>query len=178
MKAAAQALAARPDDPELLAWHGAAVLAWARVANLDIPSRIQSFQTATTAMDKAVAAAPDNPRVRMARGVILQIETPTMPRFANYPGLVENARSDFQRLFDLRKGELDRLGTHRLGELLQGLADLYSRQGKVEDAERYYRMIGSMLPNTEYAARAAQWLATKQPLPTAQTTCIGCHASP
>lgn len=100
-----------------------------------------------------------------------------MPRFANYPGLVENSREDYQRLFDSHKDGLDRLGAHRLGELLQGLGDLYSRQGKIDEAERYYRMLQSMLPATDYAQRAGEWMKTKQPLPTAQTTCIGCHES-
>jgi tetratricopeptide (TPR) repeat protein len=177
LDASAKRLEQSPVDAEVLAWHGAATLSWSRQGNLDIDfvTRIQLFQTATGEMDRAVAAEPDNPRLRLARGVVLQIETPGMPRFANHPGLVENARADYQRLFDLHKEGVDSLGTHRLGELLQGLGDLYSRQGKVDQAETYYGMIPSRLPDTEYAKRAAEWMTTKQPLPTARTTCIGCH---
>jgi Flp pilus assembly protein TadD len=128
-------------------------------------------------MDRAVSLEPGNPRVLMARGVVLQIETPYMPRFANHPGLVEHARADYQRLFDRHKDGLAQLGAHRLGELLQGLGDLNSRQGKTEEAERYYRMLQSMLPATEYSTRAAEWMQTKQPLQTERTTCVGCHES-
>ena len=177
LDASTKRLGESPDDAEVLAWHGAALLSWARLGNdgLDFTALVQNFQRATGEMNRAVDLEPDNPRVRMARGVLLQIETPGMPRFANHPGLVENARADLQRLFDLRKDRLDSLGTHPLGELLQGLADLNSRQDKVAEAESYYRMIASRLPNPEYAQRAAEWMKARQPLPTAQTTCLGCH---
>jgi mono/diheme cytochrome c family protein/tetratricopeptide (TPR) repeat protein len=180
LDAATSRLAESPDDPETLAWHGAALLSWARQGDtiVGFEAIVQNFQRATGQMNKAVSLQPDNPRVRMARGVLLQVETPGMPRFANHPGLVENAREDYQRLFDLRKDDLDSLGAHRLGELLQGLGDLYSRQGKADEAERFYRMMQVRLPGTEYAQRAGEWLQTKQPLPTPRTTCIGCHVTP
>jgi tetratricopeptide (TPR) repeat protein len=177
--ASTKRLAESPDDPEVLAWHGAAILSWSRQGALDADfgARVKMFQQATGEMDRAVMLAPDNARVRQARGVLLHIETPGMPRFANHPGLVERAREDYQRLFDLHKDSLQKLSEHRLGELLQGLGDLNSRQGKVEDAERYYRMIQTSLPGTEYAKRANVWMSSKQPLVTSLTTCIGCHES-
>jgi tetratricopeptide (TPR) repeat protein len=175
MDAAGKALADRPDDAEAMAWHGAALLLSARLEDVGFPTRLARYKQSTGEMNKAVSLEPDNLHVRMARGVALQIETPGMPRFANYPGLLENARADFQRMFDLQKDDLRRLSQHQLGELLQGLADLYSRQEKTADAERYYTMIVSMLPNTEYARRATRWMETKKPLPTPLTTCIGCH---
>ena len=173
----ARRLAESPGDAEAMAWHGAALLAMNRVGGdaVDFSTAVQTFQRATAEMDGAVKQAPDNPRVRMARGILLQIETPFMPRFANHPGLVDNARADYQALFDQKKGQLQTLGTHRLGELLQGLGDLYSRQEKPDQAESYYRMMQSMLPGTEYATRADEWMKTRQPLPTPRTTCIGCH---
>jgi hypothetical protein len=98
-----------------------------------------------------------------------------MPRLANVPGLIENARLDYQRMFELQQAQLENLSQHSLGELLQGLAELNSRQGKASDAEKYYGMIQSMLKGTDYAARAGEWMKTKQPLPQAQTNCISCH---
>jgi hypothetical protein len=178
LDASAKRLAEAPDDAEVLAWHGAAVLSLNRQGGIgDFGAAVKNFQLATGEMDRAVKQEPDNPRVRTARGVLLQIETPYMPRFANHPGLVENARADYQRLFDLRKDQLKSLGPHRLGEILQGLGDLYSRQDKPDQAETYYNIIQSMLPGTEYAARASEWMKTKKPLATERTTCIGCHES-
>jgi tetratricopeptide (TPR) repeat protein len=89
--------------------------------------------------------------------------------------MLEKARSDFQRIFDLQQNELDGLGTHPLGELLQNLGDAYSRQGKPDEAEKYYRLIEARLEKTEYARRATVWLRTRQPLPLAETMCVGCH---
>jgi mono/diheme cytochrome c family protein len=169
-------IAANPNHAQALAWHGAATLYYSSSnADLSALDRIGLFQRATKEMDSAVGIAPDDLRVRMARGVVLRILTPTMPRLANVPGLIENARGDYQRMFDLQQGQLDKLSQHSLGELLQGLAELNSRQGKTADAEKYYGMIQSMLKGTDYAARAAEWIKTKQPLPQAQTNCISCH---
>jgi len=178
MDACEKLLAENPSHAEALAWHGAATLAQSSVGlspDLDFQRRVELFKRGTGEMDRAVSLEPDNILVRTARGSILQLLTPGMPKFPNLPGLIDNARLDYQRLFDLQKDRLDRLGTHPLGELLQGLGDLYSRQGKSEEAGKYYGMIQSMLRNTEYAKRAAQWMETKQPLPTAQTMCVGCH---
>ena len=89
--------------------------------------------------------------------------------------MLEKARADYQRVFDLQQDRLDRIGAHPLGELLQGLGDIYSRQEKTDEAEKYYGMIQQMLKETEYARRAALWMQTKQPLQAEQTACVGCH---
>src|SRR5688572_3880203 len=171
-------LAANPNHAQALAWHGAATLYYSATnADLSTLDRIGLFQRATKEMDSAVGIAPDDVRVRMARGAVLRLLTPTMPRLGNVPGLIENARADHQRIFDLQQGQLGTLSSHALGELLQGLAELNSRQGKTADAEKYYGMIQSMLKGTDYAARAAEWMKTKQPLPQAQTDCVGCHVN-
>jgi hypothetical protein len=75
----------------------------------------------------------------------------------------------------MQQGALATLGSHPLGELLQGLGDIYSRQNRPQQAERYYGMILTMLEDTEYARRAARWMKTKQPLPAEETGCVGCH---
>ena len=169
-------LTASPNHAQALAWHGAATLYYGSTnPDLSALDRIGLFQQGTKEMDSAVGIAPDDVRVRMARGVVLRMLTPTMPRLANVPGLIENARVDYQRMFDLQQGQLDKLSQHSLGELLQGLAELNSRQGKTTDAEKYYGMIQSMLKGTDYASRAAEWMKTKQPLPQALTNCISCH---
>jgi mono/diheme cytochrome c family protein len=173
----AQIIAANPNHAEALAWHGAATLFKSSTENLSALERIGFFQRGTKEMDSAVGMAPDNISVRMARGTVLRILTPGMPRLGNVPGLIENARLDYQRMFDLQKDRLDSLGPHPLGELLQGLAELNSRQGKTEEAERYYGMIQTMLKGTEYATRASEWMQTRQPLPTPRTACVSCHVA-
>jgi hypothetical protein len=88
--------------------------------------------------------------------------------------LLEKARLDFQYTFDLQTDNLP-TGEHPLGELLQALGDIYSRQGKLDDAGKYYELLQGRLPSTEYGRRAAEWLKTRQPLPAAQSGCLGCH---
>jgi hypothetical protein len=77
-------------------------------------------------MDRAVGLEPDSIGVRIPRGAALRMATPFLPCFLDLEKLIENARDDYQRAFDLQKDRLDKLGTHPLGELLQGLGDLYS----------------------------------------------------
>lgn len=125
-------------------------------------------------MDRAVELAPDDIEVRVLRGVIFRpISQQMPPPFSER--MLDKARGDFQRIFDLQQNELDSLGTHPLGELLQNIGDAYSRQGKPEEAEKYYRLIETKLRHTEYARRATLWLQTRQPLPIAETMCVGCH---
>jgi tetratricopeptide (TPR) repeat protein len=125
-------------------------------------------------MNEAVQLAPSDGLVRVLRGILLQQVSRQMPPTMQAP-MLEKARTDFQFLYDVQAGILDELGTHRLGELLQALGDIHSRQGRTADAERYYTMIRQKLPGTEYDRRAGEWLRNKQPLPGERTTCIGCH---
>jgi hypothetical protein len=125
-------------------------------------------------LDEAVRLAPKDGLVRVLRGIMMQQATRQMPD----PGrtqMLENGRTDFQFLFDAQQAELASLGTHRLGELLQALGDINARLGRPADSERYYQMIKTMLPTTEYARRADEWLQTRQPLAAEKTQCIGCH---
>jgi hypothetical protein len=91
--------------------------------------------------------------------------------------MLERSRIDLQLAFDRQHeaGMLEKIGTHPLGELLQALGDVNSRLGRIADAEKYYALLQTKLPNTEYATRASAWLTTKQPLPVTESGCIGCH---
>jgi len=173
-------LAANPDHPQALAWHGLTLLATgapdSRAPSDEQNAAIARFRKGVAELDRAVGLAPDDIEVRVLRGVAfrpisLQIPAPFSER------MLEEARTDFQRIFDLEREQLNEIGTHPLGELLQALGDIYARQGKVEEAERYYRLIATKLAGTEYAVRAARWLETRQPLSPEQTGCVGCHVA-
>lgn len=175
MEACERVLAENPNFAEALVWHGIALLAESGQED-DPQKRLALLQKGMTEMDHAVSLEPDNIGVRIPRGATLRLVTPNLPPFLRPEELIENARSDYQRSYDLQKDHLDGLGTHPLGELLQGLGDLYSRQGKAEEAEKYYAIIQAKLKGTAYAERAGEWMQTKQPLPPAKTGCVGCHA--
>jgi tetratricopeptide (TPR) repeat protein len=174
----AKALDENPDHAQALVWHGAATLSefFMEAQKGNARTAMGTFQKATAEMDRAVSLAPDDLEVRIMRAVLYGPASREMPP-PLAGGLLEKTRSDLQHAFNLQQDNLHRLGTHPLGELLQGLADAYSRQGKKQDAEKYYQMIQTMLKDTEYARRAGEWMKTKEPLPEAQTACVGCHVS-
>ena len=177
-EASSNVLATNPDHAQALMWHGAATLGefFMEAQKGKAQSAMGSFQKGTAEMDRAVSLAPNDLEVRIMRAVLYAPASREMPPPFAEP-LLEKARADFQHTFDIQQAELAQLGTHPLGELLQGLGDAYSRQGKTGDAEKYYRMIQSMLKNTEYARRADEWMKTRQPLPAEKTACVGCHVA-
>ena len=169
-------LAENPNHPEALVWHGMGVL---MVAGQEFQKGKGQeanalLQKGIAETDRAVELAPDSIGVRIPRGAGLTQATRGM-REPMGSALLEKARTDFQHAYDVQQNRLEKMGTHPLGELLQNLGDIYSRQGKPAEAEKYYGRMQSMLKDTVYAKRAAQWMETRQPLPAAQTTCVGCH---
>jgi hypothetical protein len=168
-------LAANPQHPQAMVVHGIAVVFAAAHESAGEPGRAaEMFQRGITEVNAAVTLAPDDLFVRVLRGVLLQRASGNVPPPLRAQ-MLEDARSDFQRVFDMQQSGLDGLGTHRLGELLSALGDVYSRLDRTGEAERYYSAIVEKLPGTEYARRAADWMATRTPLPAERTTCIGCH---
>lgn len=176
LEASGKILTENPDHAQALLWRGVATLAgfFGEAQKGDAQAAMPAFGKAEADMDRAVSLAPDDLEIRVMRAVMYGPASRTMPQpFSER--LLEKTRADFQHTFDLQQEKLDELGTHPLGELLQGLGDAYSRQGKTLDAEKYYRMIQTRLTATEYARRADEWMKTRQPLPEAQTQCVGCH---
>ena len=177
MAATEQELAANPDNGAALVWHGlgVALLSQRQFQAGDAQVAMTMLQKGLAEMARAVELEPDNIGVRIPRGSALREISRSLPPPMAEP-LLEAARTDFQHTYDLQQDRLAQVGTpHPLGELLQGLGDIYSRQGKADAAATYYALIQQRLPGTEYAARAAEWTTTRQPLPPARTQCIGCH---
>ena len=178
MTACEKALAENPKHPHALVWHGIGLIVRAGRSPQQAPAFLQQ---ALAEMDEAVRVGdPGDLGVRIPRGSVTMAIARSMPESPARTDMLERGRTDFQTAFDQQSkaGQLDAIGTHPLGELLQGLGDVYSRLGKPDEARKYYRMLQAKLPDTEYARRAAQWIATSQPLPPAQTACIGCHTAP
>jgi tetratricopeptide (TPR) repeat protein len=170
-------LATNPNNGSALVWRGLgiAMLSQREAESGKLEAAMGMLQKGLGEMARAVELEPDNIGVRIPRGSALREISRAMPPGMAEP-LLEAARTDFQHTFDLQQNRLGEVGTpHPLGELLQGLGDIYSRQGKPDEAAKYYTLIQERLPNTEYSARAAEWAATRQPLAQARTQCIGCH---
>ena len=169
------ALETEPKNAQAMVVHGfGTVLAAVPELQKGNTAAFPAMQRGFAELDEAVGLAPTDGLVRVLRGIMMQQATRQMPEPARTQ-MLENGRTDFQFLFDVQQTELATLGTHRLGELLQALGDINARLGRTADSERYYQMIKTMLPTTEYGRRADEWLQTRQPLSAEKTQCIGCH---
>ena len=178
LDASAAALVRNPRDADAMVEHG--MLTFFTAGNALGKGDMSAFPTLQAGMeelDGAVTIAPDNPRIRVFRGIAYHQGSRGMPEAMGKP-LLEKAGADFQMAYDAQAAVLDQLGEHRLGELLQIKGDIESRLGRTAEAEKTYGMIKAKLPNSDYAARADDWLKTRNPLPANQTTCIGCHVTP
>jgi len=174
MAACERTLAEHPKHPQAMVWHGIGTLFLASRNAQQAPALMQK---AIAEMNDAASLDPDDLAVRIPRGSVFIGMTRQLPDSPFRQDLLERGRQDFQYAFDAQTKArvIDSIGRHPLGELLQGLGDVYSRQGKPDEAQKYYGMIQVKLPDTEYAKRATRWLETRQPLPAAETACIGCH---
>jgi tetratricopeptide (TPR) repeat protein len=168
MEACEKALAVQPDHPAALVYHGIGLL-------IESQTQPELFPKGIAEMDRAVQLDPANLGVRIPRASTLMAISRQMPESPFRQAQIAKARADFQYAFDTQKDQLDELGTHPLGELLQNLGDIYSRLDKPEEARKYYALIQNKLPGTEYYKRAQQWMETSKPLPAEQAACIGCH---
>jgi tetratricopeptide (TPR) repeat protein len=168
MAACEKTLAENPNHPEALIYHGIGLL-------FQSQGDAQVFPKALAEMDRAVELDPNSLSVRIPRGSAVMAVVRQMPDSPMTRALLEKAQTDFEYAYGTQKAQLAEIGTHPLGELLQNLGDIKSRLNQPDDAQKYYELIQRMLPKTEYARRANQWMESKQPLPAAQTSCIGCH---
>lgn len=177
LERARAALGKEPKNAQALVVHGfGTVISAVTELQNGNTAALPTMQNGFAQMDEAVSLAPRDGLVRVLRGIMMQQATRQMPEAVRTP-MLEKGRTDFQFLFDVQQAELAGLGTHRLGELLQALGDINARLGRTVDSERYYQMIKTMLPTTEYARRADEWLQTRQPLSGEKTQCIGCHVA-
>lgn len=177
-EASKRAVEADPDNADALAERGMLGAMVGSITMQTDPAAGQAiFMAALEDLDRAVAMSPDNPKIRVIRGIVMQQATYSVPDAMAGPMLAKGL-SDFEFSYEAQVSFLDGLGEHRLGELLQLKADLESRSGLTEQAARTYAMIQTKLPGSEYASRADVWMETRTPLPQNMTTCVGCHVNP
>jgi hypothetical protein len=131
------------------------------------------WQRGLDEMDQAAAIAPNDLGVRIVRGAVLLVASQYLPDEAAHP-LIEKGLTDYEKAYSVQGPDLSRLGTHKSGELMIGLADGYARLGQQEKARQWFERIQKELPGTPYATSAATWLETKTLAPR-QAGCLSCH---
>lgn len=175
MKICEDILAVDPKQPEALVWHGMGLTSEAREAfqKGDQQKGGELWQRGMDEMDQAAELAPNDLGVRIVRGAVLLIASQYMPEQAAHP-LIEKGLSDYEKAYSVQGPDLTRLGTHKSGELMIGMADAYARLGQTEKAQRWFERIQKELPSTPYAKSATTWLLTKNLAPQ-QAGCLSCH---
>ena len=83
---------------------------------------------------------------------------------------------NYQALYRLQKGTLERLPTHMRGELLAGLAQASQRTGRTEEFEGHLDKILELLPKTGYSRTASLWKADPELAKSGSIGCKSCHS--
>lgn len=176
MKICESILANDPKQPEALVWHGMGLVTESRQAfkKGDQQNASELWQRGLDEMDEAAQLAPNDLGVRIVRGAVLLVASQYVPEEAAHP-LIEKGLSDYEKAYSVQGPDLSRLGTHKSGELMIGMADAYARLGQTEKAQQWFERIQKDLPDTPYAQSATTWLLTKNLAPQ-QAGCLSCHA--
>jgi tetratricopeptide (TPR) repeat protein len=175
MKICEEILANDPKQPEALVWHGTGLITESREAfqKGDEKNGAALWQRGLDEMDQAEAMAPNDLGVRIVRGAVLLVASQYLPGEAARP-LIEKGLTDYEKAYSVQGPDLSRLGTHKSGELMIGMADAYARLGQQDQAQQWFERIQKDLPGTPYAKSAAIWLETKTLAPR-QAGCLSCH---
>lgn len=170
-----ETLKSEPNHPEALVWHGGGVffLSGEKFRNGDMQGGMEMFQKGTSMMDRAVELAPRNIGVLIPRGSGYMAASRTMPEQMGRP-LLEKGLADFEKAWDMQKGDLSHFSQHSIGELWFGIADGNARLGKTERAKEFFTMLKDRLPGTPWAKKAEKWFADGK-LGAADGRCVGCH---
>lgn len=169
-------LAANPNDPEAMVWHGGGLMFKAGMAFSDgnAAAGADLWSRGMAEADKAVALSPDAPGVLIPRAASLLQATRFMPPQVANP-LLASALANYERVLQVQGDHFTSLGDHPKGELLFGLAEGYSRLGDLGKARTYFNRLIADAPNSGQAPRARQWLDTGSLPPLNGMTCVGCH---
>jgi tetratricopeptide (TPR) repeat protein len=170
-----QRLAANPNDPEPLVWHGVGLMLRAeRAALAGGRDQASAFgRQGVAEMARAVALAPDTVAVLIPRGAVLLAAAKQMPKGLRAREFLRTAIDDFERAVRIQQPYLARLSTHGKGELLGALAEGWSRLDDSEKSRIYLRQIITELPDSKYASAAQARL--DNPADRSAITCLGCH---
>jgi tetratricopeptide (TPR) repeat protein len=166
-----------PGNMQALDWKGAGTVYRAvRAFNAgDEAKGDELFREAVALMDKALAAAPQDPGVRATTGGTLAFLASQLPeRYAQQ--VWAKVREHYTFLYRGQEPQLEQLPLHLKGETLAGIAEAEFRLGNRDAAQTYLNRIVAMLPNTGYARTAQKWLSSPESVTRSdRLTCQSCH---
>jgi hypothetical protein len=130
---------------------------------------------ATTLMDQATAAAPDNLGVHaVLGGSVVQLANKLPEKY--YTALMQRGRMHFAKLYSVQSPAIPQLPLHIKGELLAGVAETEFRVGDRTRASEVLNQIVKEMPGTAYAKTAATWLESPDKVTRdSKLVCQSCH---
>ena len=164
-----------PKQTEALVWHGMGLVDESKAAFEmgDHEKGGALWTRGMDEMDQAAALAPNDLGVRIVRGAVLLMASQYVPEERARP-LIEKGLSDYEKTYSVQGPDLSRLGMHKSGELMLGMANGYARLGDADKARHWFERIEKDLPDTPYAKSAAKWMATGKLTPE-EAACLTCH---
>lgn len=177
MKTCEAVLAKEPRHAEALVWHGAGLMAQARLAfERGDPEGARALSTrGVSEMEAAVAISPADPGVLVPRGAVLSGASRAIRDPERATAFLRTAVSDYEKAVAAQAPSFPQLSEHARGELLGGLAEGWHRLGEEARARGYLTRIVTELPASDYAEAARTWLAQTPMRGGPALTCIGCH---
>ena len=177
MAACAQALAANPQNAEALVWHGAGL--GLRERTSVSAGRLRKRRRAVDARDGGDGQSrgararerrrPDTARRCAAAGDALHADSRPRGRCSKKRWATTSTCSRCKRSY------FSTLGDHPKGELLFGLAEGYSRLGRLDKARVDFEQLTKDAPASGHAPAATLWLADGTPPAVKGLGCVGCH---
>lgn len=177
MKTCEEMLAKHPRHAEALVWHGAGLLAQARLAfeRGDTAGARALSTRAVGEMEAAVAMAPADPGVLVPRAAVLSQAARAVSDRDRSVAFLRTAVGDYEKAAAVQAPAFPQMSEHARGELLGGLADGWFRLGEEERSRVYLNRIVAELPGSAYADAATKWLAARPLRVGPALTCVGCH---
>ncbi|HEY0480441.1 MAG TPA: hypothetical protein VGD37_23135 [Kofleriaceae bacterium] len=174
VKVCEDALARQPDHAEALVWHGAGMMARARLAfgAGDRATGMKRYQQGLAEMDRAVALAPDQVGVRIPRGAVLLVVAAFVPE-PEKSRLVARGVSDYEVTLARQAPRWSALTLHAREQLLYGLTDGYAVLGQADKAQATYQRMMADAAGSELLPRAKA-RAAGEPVDGA-APCGACH---
>jgi tetratricopeptide (TPR) repeat protein len=133
------------------------------------------MQDALTAMDAAVAQAPNSLGIRATAGGTLAYFASRLPE-RHYKAALQKAREHYAALYAAQAPALAQFPLHIKGELLAGVAETEFRVGDRDKALTFLNKIVTEMPDTAYGQKAAAWLKSPERVDRdARLVCQSCH---
>lgn len=160
----------------LLAWKGGTELYRAVIAHEN--KRADEFQRhykqALDSFSEAGKLNTGNDGVTAITGGTFVLFADRLPK--EYRAAAWSAAYDnYQALYKLQAGIIDRLPVHLRGEVLAGLAQSAQRTGRKEETAQYVDKMLAVLGGTPYEPEARKWKANPESAAKSSLTCMTCH---